>query len=74
MTEDEFKGKAREVKGRAKDAVGGLTNDPEMQIEGKIDKLTGKAQSALGKAERDLQKKDAEEEAELDREARDRKP
>jgi len=67
MTEDEFKGKAREVKGRVKDAMGGLTNDPEMQVEGKIDKLTGKAQNTLGKVERDLKKKDEEEQAELDR-------
>jgi hypothetical protein len=35
-------------------ALGGLTDDPEMLVEGKIDKATGKIQNALGKAERKL--------------------
>jgi uncharacterized protein YjbJ (UPF0337 family) len=52
--EDEIKGKTKEMKGRVKDAVGGLTGDPETQLEGKIDEATGKVQNAFGKAERKL--------------------
>ncbi len=50
--EDSAKGKAKNVKGKLKDAAGGLTGDSELQGEGKLDQLKGKAQDALGKAER----------------------
>ena len=46
------KGKAKDLKGRMKDAAGGLTGDPDLQLEGKIDQLKGKVQDAYGKAER----------------------
>ena len=52
--EDSVEGKAKEMKGRVKDAVGGLTGDAELQVEGKIDQLKGKAQDALGKFERKI--------------------
>lgn len=64
--EDEIRGKGREIKGRVKDAMGGLTGDPKEQLEGKIDQAAGKMQQGLGKAERELDKKDEEEERELD--------
>jgi uncharacterized protein YjbJ (UPF0337 family) len=69
LTEDglknSVKGKATEVKGKVKDAVGGLTGNPEMQAEGKIDQLAGKVQNAVGKAERTAAKNDKE----MDRDA-----
>lgn len=50
--EDSAEGKAKDLKGKVKDAVGGLTGDSSLQAEGKIDQLKGKAQDTLGKAER----------------------
>jgi uncharacterized protein YjbJ (UPF0337 family) len=47
-----LEGKAKEAKGKIKDAVGGLSGDDEMQAEGKVDQVTGKVQDAVGKAER----------------------
>ncbi len=52
--EDSAKGKAKEMKGRIKDAAGGLTGDRSLEAEGKLDQVKGKLQDALGKAERKL--------------------
>lgn len=53
-TEDSIEGKKDKLKGRMKDAVGGLTNDPGKQAEGKWDKFKGSAKDKLGKVERDI--------------------
>ncbi|HEX5387372.1 MAG TPA: CsbD family protein [Gemmatimonadales bacterium] len=50
--EDSAQGKAKQVKGRVKDAAGGLTGDTSMQVEGKVDQAKGKVQDAAGKVER----------------------
>ena len=47
-------GKADNLKGKVKDAVGGLTGDSNLQAEGKVDQAKGKAKDALGKVERKL--------------------
>jgi uncharacterized protein YjbJ (UPF0337 family) len=47
-------GKAKELKGKAKDALGDLTGNPRHDVEGKADQLEGKAQQRLGDAQRDL--------------------
>lgn len=47
-------GKAENLKGRVKDAAGGLTGDTTLQAEGKLDKARGKAKDDLGRAERKL--------------------
>ena len=47
-------GKADNLKGKVKDAAGGLTGDSSLQAEGKMDQLKGKAKDTLGKAERNL--------------------
>ncbi len=52
--EDSAEGKAKDLKGKVKDAVGGLTGDSSLQAEGKIDQLKGKTQDTLGKAERKI--------------------
>lgn len=58
LTEDgaerSARGKGNDVKGKVKDAVGGLTGDTETQAEGKLDQAKGKVQDAVGKAERKL--------------------
>jgi uncharacterized protein YjbJ (UPF0337 family) len=50
--ENSAKGKTSDVKGKVKDAVGGLTGDSSLQAEGKMDQAKGKVQDAFGKAER----------------------
>jgi uncharacterized protein YjbJ (UPF0337 family) len=50
--DNNLRGKGKEVKGRVKDAVGGLTNDSSLQAEGKLDKLKGKVQDKVGDAQR----------------------
>jgi uncharacterized protein YjbJ (UPF0337 family) len=53
-TENSLEGKGTDLKGKLKDAAGGLTGDSSLQAEGKMDQLKGKAQDALGKVQRDL--------------------
>ena len=53
-TENELKGVADQVKGRVKDAVGGLTDDGSLQAEGKWDKTKGKVREKFGQAQQDL--------------------
>ena len=52
--DDSLAGKGSDLKGKIKDAAGGLTGDSSLQGEGKLDQLKGKAQDALGKVERKL--------------------
>ena len=52
--ENSAEGTAKDMKGKAKDAWGGLTGDSSMQAEGKWDQIKGKAQDALGDAQRKL--------------------
>lgn len=52
--ENSVEGKIDNVKGRVKDAVGGLTGDSSLQAEGKIDQIKGKVQDKFGEAQRKL--------------------
>jgi|GEM_PF-2526266 uncharacterized protein YjbJ (UPF0337 family) len=45
------KGAATDIKGKIKDAAGGLTGRPGLQVEGKIDQAVGITQKEFGKAE-----------------------
>lgn len=56
-TENKLRGKGKQVKGRVKDAAGGLTNDPELQAEGKLDKAKGKIQEKVGDVQRRVGRK-----------------
>ena len=49
---DELDGKAREVKGKAKQAVGDLTDNERLRNEGVDDEVSGEAQADFGKARR----------------------
>ena len=42
-----------DIKGKVKDAAGGLTGDTSLQAEGKWDQLKGKAQKKIGEVQRD---------------------
>lgn len=56
--ENSVEGKAKDLKGRIKDAAGGLTGDSSLQAEGKMDRLKGKLQDTLGRAQREIDKRD----------------
>jgi len=43
---DKMENKAQEMAGRAKSAVGGTTNDRDMQTEGEKDKMAGNLKQA----------------------------
>jgi len=51
--ENSLEGQGNDLKGKIKDAAGGLTGDTSLQAEGKWDQLKGKAQDALGQFQRD---------------------
>lgn len=51
---DSARGKATDLKGKVKDAVGGLTGDSSLQAEGKLDQAKGKLQDTMGDAKRKL--------------------
>ena len=53
-TENQVEGNLDNLKGRLKDAAGGLTGDSSLQAEGKWDQAKGKAKDALGEIQRDL--------------------
>ncbi len=45
-----MEGKAEDIKGRAKEAVGDLTDDDELKREGKLDQATGSIKEKLDDA------------------------
>jgi uncharacterized protein YjbJ (UPF0337 family) len=48
MSDQKIEGTVNDIKGKVKDAAGGLTGDMSLQASGKIDQLTGKAQGVAG--------------------------
>ncbi|MBW3630739.1 MAG: CsbD family protein [Gemmatimonadetes bacterium] len=52
--ENSAEGKATNLKGKLKDAAGGLTGDSSLQAEGKLDQAKGKIQDTIGKVQRNL--------------------
>lgn len=50
MDKSRIEGAARQAKGSIKEAVGKVTGNRELELEGKADKVAGEAQSAVGKA------------------------
>jgi uncharacterized protein YjbJ (UPF0337 family) len=60
VNQDQLKGKWTQVKGKAKEKWGKLTNDDLDVIDGQVDQLAGKLQERYG-YERDRAKKEAEE-------------
>ena len=55
-TKDEVKGKFHEVKGTVKQEVGKVTNNPDLEAEGKVEKVGGKVQKKIGQVEKVLEK------------------
>ena len=54
LNDDELHGKADQIKGRVKDAVGKATGDERLRDEGAADEAAGKVQETFGKARRKI--------------------
>ncbi len=54
MNKDELKGKAENLKGRAKQAFGSLTGDKQKEGEGLFDRVRGAVRERFGKAKREV--------------------
>jgi uncharacterized protein YjbJ (UPF0337 family) len=52
MNRDELEGRAEQVKGKVKQAVGDLTDDERLHDEGAADEAAGDVQEGFGKARR----------------------
>jgi len=55
-TENEVAGKVHEVKGAIKEKVGQVTNDPNLEGDGKGEKIAGKIQNAVGHVQKVIEK------------------
>jgi uncharacterized protein YjbJ (UPF0337 family) len=49
---DQAKGKIEHLKGTVKEAVGVVTGNPDLEAEGKKQKISGKVQEKLGQVEK----------------------
>ena len=52
--EGEVKGKAKQVEGTAKEGLGKLVGNPDLEQRGNDDRVEGKVQEKLGKAKRKI--------------------
>lgn len=57
MNRDELKGKAESLKGRAKQAVGDITDNDRLRNEGVDDEVRGEVQEGFGRARRKIGEK-----------------
>jgi uncharacterized protein YjbJ (UPF0337 family) len=55
-TKDKAQGSVHELKGAIKREVGSLTNDPDLEAEGVVEKVLGKIQKKIGQAETVIEK------------------
>ena len=53
-TKDKFEGTAQEIKGKVKEKVGQLTDDPDVEAEGTGEKIAGKGRRRLVTLRRSL--------------------
>jgi uncharacterized protein YjbJ (UPF0337 family) len=53
-SKDEVAGKIHGVKGAVKEKVGKLTNNPDLEAEGKVEKLAGTVQKKIGQVKKVL--------------------
>jgi uncharacterized protein YjbJ (UPF0337 family) len=55
-TTDQIQGKFHELKGKAKQTAGELTNNPDLADEGQAEKIAGTVQKKVGQIEKVLEK------------------
>ncbi len=56
MDKKRIEGAVDKAKGHAKEGVGGLTGDRDLQREGRADQMKGKVKGALGKLRENVKK------------------
>jgi len=54
MNKDQVKGRIEETKGKAKEVVGKILDNKEMEVKGNIQKNVGKIQAGDGDAKEDI--------------------
>ena len=59
-TQDRTEGKVHEVKGKIKEEVGKVTNDPNLEVDGNTEKNAGKVQRWIGQVEKAVGKRGGE--------------
>jgi uncharacterized protein YjbJ (UPF0337 family) len=60
MNDDQLKGKAENIKGRAKDAAGSISGDKRTQGEGFVDRAKGAVREKVGDAKEAIERKRSE--------------
>jgi uncharacterized protein YjbJ (UPF0337 family) len=55
-TKDQVAGKIHELKGKAKETAGRVTNDPDLTAEGRAEKVAGTIQKKVGQVEKVLER------------------
>ena len=55
-TNDRIKGKLHEMKGKAKEKAGQVTNNPKLEAEGQAERFVGKFQKKVGQLEKVFEK------------------
>ncbi len=55
-TKDQIQGKLHEIKGKAKQNAGQITNNPDLAAEGQSEKIAGVAQKKVGQIEEVLER------------------
>lgn len=53
MSENEIKGKGKQIQGQVREQIGKLTDDKSEQVKGQVEQVEGKARENLGKAQRE---------------------
>ncbi len=54
INKDQVKGQVNVVKGSVKEAAGKLVGNPNLEAEGKVQKIVGKVQTSVGDVEQNL--------------------
>ena len=55
-TKDQIEGNVHKVKGAAKEALGNVTDNPNLETEGQAENLAGKVQNKVGQIEKVLER------------------
>jgi uncharacterized protein YjbJ (UPF0337 family) len=55
-THDQVEGKVHEAKGAVKETIGKLTNNPNLQDEGTVEKFNGKVENKVGQVKKVFEK------------------
>lgn len=55
-TKDQIAGELHEVKGKVKEKAGQITNNPDLEAEGKAENLAGQTQKKVGQVEKVFEK------------------